>query len=109
MNWLKVTQADNIPLREGRSVCIGRREIALFHLPEGFRAIDNRCPHNLGPLCDGMTKGTTVVCPLHGWNINLETGKVLKPDVPVGVTTYPVRVQDGIVEIQLPEAKEAVA
>jgi len=105
MSWFKVTDAGNIPMREGRSVRLGRREIAIFHLPEGFKAIDNRCPHNLGPLCDGITKGTKVVCPLHGWNICLETGKVVTPNVPVGVTTYPVRVSDGIIQIQLPDAK----
>ncbi len=105
MSWFKVTTAEKIPMREGRSVQLGRHEIAIFHLPEKFVAIDNRCPHNLGPLCDGITKGTKVVCPLHGWNVCLETGKVVQPDMPLGVATYPVRVVDGVVEIQLNAAK----
>jgi len=105
MTWYKVTHCSEIPLREGRSVKLGYREIAIFNLPEGFKAIDNLCPHNLGPLCDGITKGTKVVCPLHGWNVCLETGRVVKPEMPVGVATYPVRVKDGLIEIQLPPAK----
>lgn len=105
MSWTKITPTENVPLREGRCVTFGRREIAIFHLPEDrFVAIDNLCPHNQGPLCDGIVKGTTVVCPLHGWNISLETGRVLKPDVPVGVRTYPVRVSDGLIEIDLSAA-----
>jgi nitrite reductase (NADH) small subunit len=100
MSWRRITRENAIPLREGRCVQIGRREIAIFHLPDRFVALDNLCPHNQGPLCDGMVKGTTVVCPLHGWNISLESGHVMKPDVPVSVRTYPVRVRDGIIEIE---------
>jgi nitrite reductase (NADH) small subunit len=109
MSWIKITEASQIPLREGRCVQVGRREIAIFHLPDRFLAIDNLCPHNQGPLCDGIVKGTTVVCPLHGWNVNLETGRVTQPDVPVGVTTYPARVKDGIIEIEWIKAEAAAA
>jgi nitrite reductase (NADH) small subunit len=101
MPWTKLTESHNIPLREGRCVEVGRKEIAIFHLPDRFLAIDNRCPHNQGPLCDGIVKGTTVVCPLHGWNVNLESGAVSKPDVPAGVKTYPVRVENGLIEVDL--------
>ena len=106
--WIKITPLNNIPLREGRCVTLGRKEIAVFHLPEKVLAIDNRCPHSQGPLCDGITTGTHVVCPLHGWKIDLETGKVARPDVPVGVNTYPCRVNsDGIVEMKVAAGMEA--
>lgn len=107
MSWIQITDAENIPLREGRSLRLGRKEIAIFHLPEKYVAIDNLCPHNQGPLCDGIVKGSAVVCPLHGWNICLNTGKVLKPDVPVSVRTYPVRVNNGIVELDVPQDQQA--
>ena len=109
MAWNKVTTTDSIPLREGRAVRLGRREIAIFRLPDRFLAIDNMCPHNQGPLADGIVKGTTVVCPLHGWNVCLESGKVCKPDVPVSVRSYPVRVANGIIEIDLSAAEREVA
>jgi nitrite reductase (NADH) small subunit len=101
MSWIRITDMANIPLREGRAVQLGQREIAIFHLPEKFVAIDNVCPHNGGPLCDGIVKGTTVVCPLHGWNICLESGRVVKPDLPIGIHTYPVRVVNDIIEVEL--------
>jgi nitrite reductase (NADH) small subunit len=104
MSWIRITEENGVPLREGRCVRLGRRELALFRLPDKFVAIDNLCPHNQGPLCDGIVKGTTVVCPLHSWNISLDDGHVVKPDVPVAVRTYPVRVRDGMVEIEWNEA-----
>ena len=110
MSWTRITKTESVPVREGRTVKLGRREIAIFHLPEKFVAIDNMCPHNQGPLADGIVKGSTVVCPLHGWNICLESGQVCKPDLPVSVRTYPVRVVDDIIEIDLSaEAREAAA
>jgi nitrite reductase (NADH) small subunit len=110
MSWTRITTTDNIPLREGRTVKLGRREIAIFHLADRFVAIDNLCPHNQGPLADGIVKGTSVVCPLHGWNICLESGRVCKPDVPVSVRTYPVRITGDVIEIDVAaRAEEAAA
>ena len=64
--------------------------------------------HGSGPLCDGITGGTTVVCPLHGWKICLESGNVERPNVEASVRTYPVRVNDGIIEMNIAPALAAV-
>ena len=116
MSWTKITKLESIPVREGRSVDLGDREIAVFNLGHRVAAIDAACPHRGGPLCDGIVtgalapslagspvKGHAVVCPLHGWRIDLMTGNVLKPDVSVKVDTYDVRVRDGIIEVDVPE------
>ncbi|HTA46865.1 MAG TPA: nitrite reductase small subunit NirD [Bryobacteraceae bacterium] len=118
MNWIRVTSTESIPVREGRCVDLGDREVAIFNLGnDKLKAIDAACPHRGGPLCDGIVTGTgapslvggvmtgnAVVCPLHGWKIDLETGRVLKPEVSVRVDAYEVRVREGIVEIAIPDA-----
>jgi len=109
MKWIRITNAENIPLREGRSVRLGDDEIAIFNLGDRYVAVDNSCPHRGGPLCDGIVSGDTVVCPLHGWKISLDTGDVLKPDVCVKVGTYPVSVEDGIVRVLYSKGKEEKA
>ncbi len=113
VRWVRVTLTDNIPLREGRAVLIGDREIALFNLGAGdqFLATDNRCPHEGGPLCDGIVTGTSVVCPLHAWKVNLASGQVERPTHGKDhcVTTYPVRVEDGVVVIGLPSVSSTGA
>ena len=103
MRWIKITEVENIPVREGRAVKIDRDEIAIFNLGDRFAAIENRCPHSGGPLCDGIVSGATVICPLHGWKVCLDSGEILKPQVPVRVEVYPVRVEDGVVEVNVPE------
>jgi len=106
--WVRITPVQNIPLREGRSVSVGSREIAIFNLGNRFLAVDGRCPHKGGPLAEGIVTGATVVCPLHAWKINLETGCAAKADVnPACVATYQTRVESGIVLIELPEPSGA--
>jgi nitrite reductase (NADH) small subunit len=103
--WIRITPVKNIPLREGRAVNVAGREIALFNLGDRFLAVDARCPHNGGPLAEGIVTGTSVVCPLHAWKINLETGSVTKPDAnPACVGTYATRIDSGVILIELPES-----
>lgn len=92
-----------IPIREGRALHAGGRELALFNLGERFLAVDGRCPHQGGPLCDGIVSADTVVCPLHAWKINLASGAVERPQAAKAcVRTYPTQVVDGLVTIELP-------
>jgi nitrite reductase (NADH) small subunit len=100
--WIRVA-AGNIPLREGRAVTIGNRAIAVFNVGnDRFLAVDGRCPHKGGPLCDGIVAGDTVVCPLHAWKIELASGRVERPSgIAACVNTYETRVEDGFVMIRL--------
>lgn len=101
--WIRISACDDIPPREGRTAVVGDREIAIFNMGERFFALDNRCPHQGGPLADGIVAGGAVVCPLHAWKVNLQTGAVERPARPeVCVRSYPTRVEAGVVLIQLP-------
>ena len=101
--WIRVTKTDSIPRREGRAVKIGGREVAIFNLGDRFVAVENRCPHQGGPLSDGIVSGCTVVCPLHAWKVRLDTGRVDRPAATHEcVRTFGTRVEDGVVMVQLP-------
>ena len=98
MSWIRITAAENIPPREGRTVQLGARSLAIFNTGERFLAVENRCPHGGGPLADGIVGGTTVTCPLHNWRICLESGEVSRPceSGAPPVRTFPIQVVDGI-------------
>ena len=95
---VRVGKRSDIPEGEGRVFRISQNEIAVFRLASESRgdppgrpytnhgilepssiivAIDNRCPHQAGPLADGIITGDLVVCPLHGHKFNLITGESL--------------------------------
>lgn len=104
--WVRIARCSDIPLREGRAVKIGTREIAIFNLGDRFLAVDNRCPHKGGPLADGIVSGTTVVCPLHAWKFSLETGDgVSGPGAASCVETFRTRVEDETVLLDLSDER----
>jgi len=76
--------------------------LALFNAGGGrFYAVSPTCPHEEGPLAEGWIEGSTVICPWHGFDFELTTGRcVVDPDL--AVTTYPVRVVGDAVEVDFP-------
>ena len=103
--WTPITRAENIPQREGRAVHVAGMELAIFNLGDRFMTIDNRCPHRGGPLCDGITTDMAVVCPLHGWKFDLQTGLAIRAAEPACVATFPTRVENGIVLVDVGGAR----
>lgn len=101
--WIRIARCEDIPLREGRAVKLGVREIAIFNLGDRFLAVSNHCPHKNGPLAEGIVSGQSVVCPLHQWTVDLETGAVARPAESVAcVERFRVRIEDGVVLVELP-------
>ncbi len=113
MKWLRVTQVENIPVRQGRSVRFGSLELAIFNLGGAFRAVESRCPHKQGPLADGIVAGDDIICPLHNWRISLSSGFVKQPSEhsETCLKSFPCRVEQGVVMVAIPEdaLREAAA
>ncbi len=76
-------------------------DIAVFRtVDDEVFALRDKCPHKGGPLSQGIVFGKKVACPLHNWNINLEDGNAVAPDV--GCTQrYPIKVENGEVYLSL--------
>jgi len=102
--WIRVSACDSVPLREGRAVRLPDRELAIFNLGDRFLAVDNECPHRGGPLADGIVSGASVVCPLHAWKVDLETGRVERPAAANAscLAIYPVRVEEDTILVGIP-------
>ena len=100
-NWMHVCEVDEIPRLGSRVLERAAGNIALFRnaQDEVFALLD-RCPHKAGALSQGIVHGNTVTCPLHAWNIALDSGAACAPDE--GCTPrFPVRVEGGAVFISL--------
>ena len=102
-HWVRVTPCESIPVREGRVAEVAGRELAIFNLGDRFLAVENRCPHRGGPLADGIVSSQTVVCPLHARKFDLLSGKpVNHPESQLCAATFPTRVEQGIVLVEMP-------
>lgn len=100
-DWIKVASVEEIPVLGSRVVNTQQGKIALFRNADSevFALLD-RCPHKGGPLSQGIVFGRKVACPLHGWNICLEDGNAVAPDVGCA-RPYPVKVEEGVVYLSL--------
>ncbi len=86
--------ADQIPLGEGRMFHVGNRLVAVFRARHGaVYATQAWCTHQEGPLADGLIGGSTLVCPLHQFRFNLDTGEPLGNDCSP-LQTFPVSISD---------------
>jgi nitrite reductase (NADH) small subunit len=90
---VKLGSLDAIPVGAGRNIEVLGRKLAIFHTRAGkVFAVQAECPHRGGPLADGLVGGTTLICPLHAWKFDLETGAALFGEC--GIKTYPARVDE---------------
>ena len=106
--WTQICRIEDIPVLGSRRVARAQGlDVAVFRndTDDVFALLD-RCPHKGGPLSQGIVFGERVACPLHNWNIELQTGCALAPDE--GCTQkFSVKVEDGTVFLDLLELHAA--
>jgi thiamine pyrophosphate-dependent acetolactate synthase large subunit-like protein/nitrite reductase/ring-hydroxylating ferredoxin subunit len=66
--WHKALDPGELPEGRVKTVSIGRRSLAMTHYQGGFGALDNRCPHQGGPLGEGSIEKGWLRCPWHGYD-----------------------------------------
>ncbi len=94
--WFRVGDADVVALDEVTVVQAGHHVIALSKTADGWGAIANRCPHQGGPLGEGLIEDCWLVCPWHGWEYDPKSGETPGP-FDDKVTAYDVEERaDGI-------------
>lgn len=101
-DYVRIAGVGEIPPGSAKAFEVSGREIAVFHLDDGFYAISNTCSHKGARLCDGTIVGSSVLCPWHGAEFRITTGEALTPPARIGVPSYPVRVRGEDLEVQLP-------
>jgi 3-phenylpropionate/trans-cinnamate dioxygenase ferredoxin subunit len=95
----RVAPLNEIPRGSMYSTVLSGREIVICHVREGIYALDNICSHAHARMCEGRLRSTRIVCPLHGAAFDIRDGRVLSSPAMRPLTSFPVRVVDGIVEV----------
>jgi len=102
---IDVCPLDELPPGEMKLVPAGLTTIGVFNAGGQLYAIEDRCSHDDGPLAEGDwdPEECIVVCPRHGSRFDLRSGRPLTLPAYLPVDTFPVRVEDGMVRVEVPE------
>ena len=95
-----VCLATDIAEGEGKSFEVMGKMIGIYHLPDGFYAIDDPCPHAGASLALGCIEKDVIHCRIHHWGFGIKDGLCREQNIlQHNVRTYKVQVQDGQVLI----------
>ena len=106
LQWISVGHETDLP--EGRVKTVTARNVSLClsHFDGQWAAMDNRCPHQGGPLGEGsIERGIDgkcwIRCPWHGWDFDPLTGAPPGGHEDTGQRLFPVEVRDGEIFVGL--------
>ncbi len=99
LEWIKVGHVNDLPEGRVKTVTARTVSICLSHFDGQWAAMDNRCPHQNGPLGEGsIEKGVDgkcwIRCPWHGWDFDPLTGAPPGGHEDTGQELYPVEIRD---------------
>lgn len=78
--FVKVGSPDDFSDGTATVVPVNRYEVAIFNVEDELYAYENACPHQGGPIGEGVVEGATVTCPWHAWCFDLRTGRLTLGD-----------------------------
>ena len=111
MEWYRVADLNEVPPGRVKTVTADTHSMALTNIDGEYTAMDNRCPHQGGPLGEGSIEVGNdgqcwLRCPWHGWDFDPKTGRSPGGHEDSGQKIFPLEVrEDGIyvgIEIEVP-------
>jgi nitrite reductase/ring-hydroxylating ferredoxin subunit len=119
-----VATVAEIPPGGRKLVTVRGRPIAIFNLQGSFHGLLNRCPHQGGPMCEGIItglvearipgeyrythQGEILRCPWHGWEFDIRTGQSRCDPEKVNLRLYPIEVAPGQTVVKGPYVAETI-
>jgi nitrite reductase/ring-hydroxylating ferredoxin subunit/metal-sulfur cluster biosynthetic enzyme len=109
LGFVTVARAGEIAPGGVKIVRLDDTVVGLFHLDDGYWAIEDVCTHDGGPVADGTLEGSIIECPRHGAKFDVRTGAVKAFPATSPVPTYAVRVVGDEIQVSLADAAKAAA
>jgi 3-phenylpropionate/trans-cinnamate dioxygenase ferredoxin subunit len=103
MAEVDVCPAEELPPGSMKLIVAGAVTLGVYNVNGQFCAIEDRCSHDDGPLVEGDWEPDegVVICPRHGSRFDICSGQPLTLPAYVPVETFPVRVVDGMIKVEV--------
>lgn len=111
MVWKKTISAKALEKAGNASVKVGEHVVFISNIGGKLYAMNGVCSHFRCILGNLDREGLKVRCGCHDAEFELETGKMVKPPFvapdmkmdSMGLATFPIREENGFVEVDLPQ------
>ena len=102
--WHYAIDANEVEEEDVMPAIVAGREIAIYRIGGEFYASVDRCTHGNANLSEGIVIDDVIECPLHQGRFCVRDDKALSPPVSEPIATFPTKVEDGKVYIQMAAA-----
>jgi 3-phenylpropionate/trans-cinnamate dioxygenase ferredoxin component len=96
-----VGSVDDVPEGEMEVFVVGQTSVTVANIQGSFFAFDDTCTHRGCSLSEGSLEKHKVICPCHGSEFDVKSGRPVKPPATKPLPTYSVRVERDELQIAL--------
>jgi len=100
-SFVAVAPAGAIDEKDFSCFQVGGISIVICRLDDTYFALKNECSHALATFEDGCMRGNRLICPRHSGAFDVRDGSPCAAPAKKPIRTYPVRVVDGVVEVDV--------
>jgi len=101
LNWIEVCEESEIEIDDLKRFDYDNKTFCIYKLEDGFYATDGICTHEAVHLEDGLVMDDEIECPMHQGIFNIKSGKALSPPACEDLKTYPIKIEDKKIYIQI--------
>ena len=100
-HFVEVALEEELPVNERLFIDIDGKPVVIINLAGKLFAVGDVCTHDNGPVGDGELDGYELICPRHGARFDIRSGKATKAPAFTDIPSFPVKVEDGKVYIEI--------
>ena len=101
VQWIDLMSKDDVFENEVISAQINGKDLAIYDVNGEVFATDNICSHGNARLCEGFLEGHEIECPHHQGRFDIRNGKALCAPLTDDIKTYPIKIENNRVFIDL--------
>lgn len=101
MPWISTVPTSALDGEDMTSAHAGKVWVALYRADDEYYASAVLCSHGQASLADGYLEDFLIECPLHQGTFDIRTGEAVGAPCTVPVRTFPVRVVDDVIEVEV--------
>lgn len=99
--WTDVGERSQVEQDSPLAVAVGETKIGVYAVDGALHAVEDVCPHAFAKLTQGFADGCEIECPLHNAVFDVTTGKHLRGEPCRDIKTFPIRIRNGRIEVQV--------